>query len=132
MVDVMMAINISFRAPPGIQNCRIVKWGIRDCRSASCSEKAGYVGGQEKESGRSQSFRHQRRPVDDCSPGRRRMAHDGAEQGAEYFMTKWIAAAKARAGLRHAVVCPKVTGRTNKERITQSKRTRAGPLAIVD
>ena len=31
-------------------------------------------------------------------------------------MAKWIAAEKARAGLRHAVVCPNVTGRT-KERI---------------
>ena len=27
-----------------------------------------------------------------------------AEQGAERFMTKWIAAEKARAGIRHAVV----------------------------
>ena len=35
-----------------------------------------------------------------------------AEQGAECFMAKWIAAEKARARLRHAVVCPNVTGRT--------------------
>ena len=53
------------------------------------------------------------------------------EQGAEHFMTKWIAAAKARAGLRHTVVCPSFTGRT-KERIAQSMRTRAGSLAIAD
>ena len=46
-------------------------------------------------------------------------------------MAKWIAAEKARARLRHAVVCPNVTGRT-KERIAQSKRARAGPLALVD
>ena len=46
-------------------------------------------------------------------------------------MAKWIAAEKARAGLRHAVVCLNVTGRT-KERISQSKRARAGSLAIVD
>ena len=38
---------------------------------------------------------------------------------------------KARAGLRCAVVCPNVTGRT-KERIAQSKRARAGSLALVD
>ena len=38
---------------------------------------------------------------------------------------------KPRAGLRHAVVCPNVTGRT-KERIAQSKRARAGSLALVD
>ena len=54
-----------------------------------------------------------------------------AEQGAERFMAKWIAAENARAGLRYAVVCPNVTGRT-KERIAQSKRARAGSLAIVD
>ena len=54
-----------------------------------------------------------------------------AEQGAEHFMAKWIAAKKTKAGLRHAVVCPNVTGRT-KDRIAQSKRARAGSLAIVD
>ena len=53
------------------------------------------------------------------------------EQGAEHFMAKWIVAEKAKAGLRHAVVCPNGTGRT-KERIAQSKRTRAGSLALVD
>ena len=57
--------------------------------------------------------------------------HRMAKQGAEHFMTKRIAAAKVRAGLRNAVVCPYVTGNT-KERIAQSKRTRAGSLAIVD
>ena len=54
-----------------------------------------------------------------------------AEQGAEHFMAKWIASAKARAGLRHVVVCLSVTGRT-KEKIAQSKLNRAGSLAIVD
>ena len=53
------------------------------------------------------------------------------EQGAEHFMVKVIAAEKPKAGLRHAVVCPNVTGRT-KKRITQSKRARAGSLALVD
>ena len=46
-------------------------------------------------------------------------------------MVKWIAAEKAKGGLRHALVCSNVTGRT-KERIAQSKRTRAGSLALVD
>ena len=46
-------------------------------------------------------------------------------------MAKWIAAEKARTGLRHTVVCPNVTGRTE-ERIAQSKRARAGSLALVD
>ena len=54
-----------------------------------------------------------------------------AEQGAERFMVKWIAAEKASVRLRHAVVCPNVTGRTN-ERVAQSKRVRAGSLVIVD
>ena len=54
-----------------------------------------------------------------------------AEQGEECFMAKGNAAEKARARLRHAVVCPNVT-RKAKERIAQSKRARAGSLAIVD
>ena len=52
------------------------------------------------------------------------------EQGAKYFMAKWIAAETTRAGLRHAVVCLNVTARI-KERIAQSKRARAGSLALV-
>ena len=46
-------------------------------------------------------------------------------------MVKWILAEKNKAGLRHAVVCPNVTGRT-KEMIAQSKQARAGSLALVD
>ena len=57
--------------------------------------------------------------------------HRTAEQGAEHFKAKWIVAEKTKAGLRHAVVCPNVTGRT-KERIASSKRVRAGSLALVD
>ena len=38
--------------------------------------------------------------------------HRTAKQGAEFFMTKWIAAERARAALRHAAICPNVTGRT--------------------
>ena len=54
-----------------------------------------------------------------------------AEQGAERFKAKWIATKKVGAGLRHAVVCPNVTGRT-KERIAQSKRAHAGLFALVN
>ena len=46
-------------------------------------------------------------------------------------MAKLIAAEKVRTRLRHAVVCPNVTGRT-KERIVQSKQARAGSFALVD
>ena len=54
-----------------------------------------------------------------------------AEQGAECFMAiLWIAAEKARAGLRHAVVCPNVTGRT-KEMIAQIKWAHASSLVVV-
>ena len=52
------------------------------------------------------------------------------EQGAEQFTAKWSAVEKARAGLRHALVCPNVTGRT-KDWTAQSKRARVGSLAIV-
>ena len=59
-------------------------------------------------------------------------AQDGGTRG-EHFMAKLIAAEKARAGLRHAVVCPNVTGRAKaKERIAQIKWARAGSLAIFD
>ena len=54
-----------------------------------------------------------------------------AEQGAEHFMANLIVAERTKAGLRHALVCPNVTGRT-KKRIAQSKRARAGSLALVD
>ena len=81
--------------------------------------------------GRPQSFRHQRRPkwttaAQDEGEWRRTV-----EQGAEHFMAKWTAAEKARTGLRHAVVYSNATGRT-KERVAQSKRVRAGSLALVD
>ena len=50
---------------------------------------AGCVGGQEKEwdgmfPGRPQSFRHQHRPVDDCSPGRGGMASNGRTRGGTF------------------------------------------------
>ena len=78
--------------------------------------------------GRPQRFSYQRRPVvDDCSsPGRGEIAQDGGTKGAERFMAKWIAAEKARAGLRHAVVCPNVTGRT-KKRVSHKWRELVSP-----
>ena len=54
-----------------------------------------------------------------------------AEQKAEHFVANWIVTEKAKAGLRHAVVYPNVTGRI-KKRIAQSKRACAGSLALVD
>ena len=37
-----------------------------------------------------------------------------AEQGAEHFMVELIAAEQDKAELRHAVVCPNVTGKAKK------------------
>ena len=53
-----------------------------------------------------------------------------AEPGVEHFLAKWIVVEKTKTGLRHAVVCPNVTGRT-KKRIAQSKRARAGSFALL-
>ena len=79
--------------------------------------------------GRPQSFRHQRRPVDDCSPGRGGMAQNGGIRGGTFHVKMdRCTAEEARAGLQ---LCPNVTGRT-KERISQSKRARTGSLALVD
>ena len=57
--------------------------------------------------------------------------HRTAKQGAESFMTRWIAAARASAALRHAETCPNVTERT-RERVAQSKRARTGLFATID
>ena len=54
-----------------------------------------------------------------------------AEQGADHFMPKRIVAEKTKAGLRHAVVCLNVTGRTKKS-IAPSKWACAGSLALVN
>ena len=81
--------------------------------------------------GRPQSFRYQRRPVDDCRPGRGGMAQESGRSGGTFHGER-IAARNARTGLRHAIVVwPNVTGRT-KEMIAQSERAHAGSFAIVD
>jgi len=41
--------------------------------------------------------------------------HRIAKHGAERFMTKWIAAERARAALRNAESCPNVAGRTKEK-----------------
>ena len=92
-------------------------WGARKKSGCCCS--GVFLG-------RPQSFRHQRRPVDDCSPGRGGMA-----QNSGTFYGEMDRCRESQAELRHVVVCSNVTGRT-KERITQSKRARAGSLTLVD
>ena len=82
--------------------------------------------------GRPQSFRHQRRPVDDCSPaGRGGMAQNGRTRGGTFHCKMDRCRGSQGCGLRHTVVRPNVTGRT-KERIAQSKRASTGSLALVD
>ena len=81
-------------------------------------------------SGRSQSFRHQRRPVDDCSPGRGGMVQNGRTRGG-IFHGEMDRSRENQGWTTAAVVCPNVTGRT-KKRISQSKRACAGSLALVD
>ena len=114
---------------------------VQDTRLPKCVvfremvEGAGCVGSQEKEW--TGCFLDDLRAFGINADQWTTAAQDGgewrstAEQGTERFMAKWIAAEKARAGLRPAVVCPNMTGRT-KERIVQSKWARAGSLAIVD
>ena len=80
--------------------------------------------------GRPQSFWHQRRQWTTAAQDEGEWRRT-AEQGAEHFMAEWTGAEKAKAGRRHAAVCPNVTGMT-KDRIAQSKRARAGSFAIVD
>ena len=96
---------------------------------------AGCVGGQEKEwmrcfldDLRAFGINADRWTTAAQDEGERRKT---AEEGAELFMAKWIVAEKIKARLRHAVVCPNLTGRP-KEKIAHSKRARAGSLALVD
>ena len=116
-------------------------WRIRDYRGgARCSEiwwGARTAWGARKKSGWGVSWTHDLRAFGiNADEWTTAVQDEGewrktAEQGAERFMVKWIAAEKVRAGLRHAGVCLNVTGRT-KERIAQSKRARASLLAIVE
>ena len=114
---------------------------LQDTRLPKCvmfgelGEGAGCVGGQEKEW--VECFLDDLRTFGINADQRMTAAQNEggwrrtAEQGADRFLAKWIAAEKARAGLRHAVVCLNVMGRT-KERIVQSKWAGASSLAIVD
>ena len=73
------------------------------------------------------------RPTTDVvvSVGAAQKGDVACRQGSGHFMEIWIATEKAKAGLRHAVICPNVPGRT-KKRIARSTRARAGLLALVD
>ena len=76
--------------------------------------------------GRPQSFPHQRRPVDDCSQGRGGMAQNGRIRGGT-FHGKMDRCRRNQGWTTACSVCPNVTGRTS-----ESRRARAGSLALVD
>ena len=82
--------------------------------------------------GRPRSFRHQRRPVDDCSPGGGGMAQNGRTRGGTFHGK--IDRCRKKQGWTTAcvVICSNVTGIRIKKRIAQSKRSRADSLALVD
>ena len=107
-----------------MRDVRRVGWGRGPCRGPGKIMDGVFPG-------RLQSFRHQRRPVDDCSPVRGGMVEDGRTRGGAFHGKINHCRESYRAGLRHAMVCPNVTGRT-KERMAQSKRARGGSLALVD
>ena len=95
----------------------------------------GLCGGQEKRvdgvfPGRSQSFRHQRRPVDDCSPGRGGMAQNGRARGGTFHGKM----DRCRENQGWTAACSGMPERDGKDQegIAQSKRARAGSFALVD
>ena len=80
--------------------------------------------------GRPQSFRHQRQPVDDCSPRRGGMAQNGGIRGGTFYDEM----DRCSESQGWTTACSRMAERDgkNKERIAQSKRARAGSLALVD
>ena len=81
--------------------------------------------------GRSQSFRHQRRPVDDCSPGRGGMAQNGRTRGGTFHGEM----DRCRESQGWTTACsgmPERDGKGQEEEdiIVKSKRARDGSLAL--
>ena len=90
----------------------------------------GTVRGARKRSGWGQSFRHQRRPVDDCSPGRGGMAQNGRTRGG----TVHDEMDRCRENQGCTSACsgmPERDGKNQKKRVAQTKQARAGSLALV-
>ena len=96
-------------------------------RTTACSGMPELDG---KNQGRPQSFRHQRRPVDDCSPGLWGMAQNGGSRGGTFYGEM----DRCRETQGRTTACngmPELDGKNQGERIAQSKRARAGLLALV-
>ena len=104
-----------------------------------CSEKWGaraVWGARKKKSGWGVSWTTSELSTSTPTSGRLqpRTRRNGAERQNKEQNISWQNGSlqqKNKAELRHAVVCPNVTGMT-KERIAQRKRARAGSLALVD
>ena len=94
------------------------------------------MGGQEKRKwmgvflGRPQSFQHQRRPVDGCSPGQEGMSQNGGTWGGTFHGEM----DRCRESQGWTAACSSMPERDGmaKERIAQSEGARAGSLALVD
>ena len=83
--------------------------------------------------GRPQSFRYQRRQVDDCSPGRGGMAQDGGTRGGTFHGE--INHCKESQGWTTACSSSSMSGRDGKDQRQDSPKQAgscAGSLAIVD
>ena len=81
-------------------------------------------------SGRPRTFRDQRRPMEDCSRGRKEMTQEGRTRGG----TLQSESDRCRESQGWTTACSgmtNVTGRT-KKRIACSKRVHDGSLAITD
>ena len=86
----------------------------------------------EVSSGRPQSFRYQRRLVNDCSPRREGMAQDSGTRGGT-FTWRNGPLQKSQGWTTGCSSMPERDGKDQREeRTAQSKRARAGSFAIVD
>ena len=95
----------------------------------------GLCGGPEKIvdgvfPGRPRSFRHQRRPMDDCSLGRWGMAQNGGTRGGTFHGE----IDRCRESQGWTTACSNMPERDvrDQEEDSQSKRARAGWFALVD
>ena len=80
--------------------------------------------------GRSQSFRHQRRPVGDCSPGRGGMAQNGRMRGGT-FHGEMDRCRESKGWTTACSSMPERDGKDQGEDIPK-QAARAGSLALVD
>ena len=80
--------------------------------------------------GRSQSFRYQRRPVDDCSPGRRGIAQDGGTRGGTFHgeIDRYTESQGWATQCNSMMV--KRDGKGKGQDSSKQQRARAGSLAI--